>query len=279
MKKITKNWGKLISYTPLTTQILKGGSFINPSILIETKIPNKITEVIHIQFEGELLEIALAEQYYEVSPSFIDHNTQKHQHFPLDDCITDFTEENHAEIVEPDADNSRGNMTTQEDNNVTISPGGQPEVECNNTYTQDKPTYEADHHIGTNPQQWANTNTDHVLDIVEFQVEESILNTNPDTHDRIWEFRKQDNSSTSSISTTSDYQAEAIHIADANQPIHKTAQLSLCKGLFGLHIRRGRGRPKKFFMDNNTTKTKRGRAKSNKKNRRTNLLSLTILGI
>lgn len=61
-----------------------------------------------------------------------------------------------------------------------------------------------------------------------------------------WKYRTHSSPSISSISNTTDYQAEALKIADVSQRIHKIAQLSLCKGLFGMHNRRGRGRPKKF---------------------------------
>lgn len=81
-----------------------------------------------------------------------------------------------------------------------------------------------------------------------------------------WDYRTLDSNSSTTISTSVYYQAEAIHITDINQPIHKTAQLSLCKGLFGLHIRRGRGRPKKFnpHTQINRTRTDKKRRKSKK---------------
>lgn len=65
-----------------------------------------------------------------------------------------------------------------------------------------------------------------------------------------WDYRTNDSQSITSLSNATDYQAETLHIADVSQPIHKSAQLSLCKGLFGMHIRQGRGRPKKFDKHN-----------------------------
>lgn len=60
-------------------------------------------------------------------------------------------------------------------------------------------------------------------------------------------YREQAYSSASDSSRASTHlSAEAIQVVDTNQPIHKRVHLGLCKSLFGLHIRRGRGRPKKF---------------------------------
>lgn len=54
-------------------------------------------------------------------------------------------------------------------------------------------------------------------------------------------------SETSVTSRTSSHLfAKVLNIVDTNQSIHKRIHKGLCKGLFGMHIRSGRGRPKKF---------------------------------
>lgn len=56
-----------------------------------------------------------------------------------------------------------------------------------------------------------------------------------------WDYRLIHSSSTTSLSDSTDYQVEAIQIANVCQPIHKSVQLTLCRGLYGLHIRRAEG--------------------------------------
>lgn len=84
----------------------------------------------------------------------------------------------------------------------------------------------------------------------------------------IWDTRTTGSSTTSVTNYTSiDHSAEALHIIDTHQTIHKTAQLGLYRGLFGLYIRRGRGRPKKFSILDKPTRPRKHKTR-NKNTRR-----------
>lgn len=62
-----------------------------------------------------------------------------------------------------------------------------------------------------------------------------------------WKY--QDNNLSSSSESYNDSITQLPNtrlVSDSQKPTHKSSQLALCKGLFGLHIRRGMDRPRKY---------------------------------
>lgn len=103
----------------------------------------------------------------------------------------------------------------------------------------------------------------------QVQQGKSTVETNEDNiTQNIAQYKETGYHSTTDSHTSSslDYTAEALYVVDSHQPVHKNIQLGLCKGLFGMHIRRGRGRPRKFNPSSTyKTKTKRMTKSMNKR--------------
>lgn len=73
-------------------------------------------------------------------------------------------------------------------------------------------------------------------------------------------YRAQDTYSSSETSNCLiNYSVEAIDTFDSRHTLGKGKHIKLCKGLFGMHIKRGRGRPRKFPLTTGGTKKKTGK--------------------
>lgn len=245
LHKIASKWGTFISSNPTSPWT---GSYINPSILIETTSPSKIAGTLVVDIDGSRHDIVVTEACDWKRDQNVSH-TMQYPSFPYSesdiDSDTILGSQTIPSLNEPDLSHDDSGVH----NNINTSQSTLPNT---------GPTQNHQHDLCST----GNTVHDNQLQVhqgkqIICKDIEQQMNTSSVSDSDKWNYRTRSTTSNSSISISTDYKAEALQIADVSQPIHKTAQLSLCRGLFGMHIRRGRGRPKKYKAHTTTQSRKK----------------------
>lgn len=240
---------------------MRGGNFANPTVLIETIHQGQIGGTMEVIIEGKIHTLRIAEVQHcnnTQTTTYHTHLGQKRSAASDNDTndyyADDTTTNQHfdeqigtamASTDEPLGHNKTTTGGTDNEDPINLSETLQTETGFTNNPEDSLTLYKLDNHNDSTIAEQV-TNLRHTQDTDT--INGNLMKQDKYSGDTMgnWEYRSRGSASTYSCSSSIDYQAEALQTVDVSQSLHKAAQHTLCKGLFGLHIRRGRGQPKKY---------------------------------